>query len=142
VEPAGPVVVRTGNRRRLYMIAALLILSSVLAGMAYYSSRGAAPWSEPRAAAAPAVVYIVDVQVEPANLPPVTLHVLQSPPGSGLPAGTKYGTVPRKIGLSIPGTWVFEGRFQGYTSEPVAIRIPEEKSRVLLIEIPVPAAAY
>jgi hypothetical protein len=124
-----------GKRRRSGMIAALVILTAVLAGLALYS-RGLLPFNQAPAVTAPLVTYIVDVQVEPADLPPVTLYVLESPAGSALRAGTIVGTAPRKIALDRPGNWVFEGRFQGQASGPVAIQVPEERNRVVLINIP------
>lgn len=126
-----------GTRWRSVMIAALVILTIVLVGLALYSrDMLRIPWNQAPAVTAPLVTYIVDVQVEPADLPPVTLYVLESPPGSALRAGTIVGTAPRKIALDRPGTWVFEGRFQGQTSGPVSIQVPEERNRVVLISIP------
>jgi hypothetical protein len=131
---------RRGNRRRLFMITALLILSAVFAGLALFA-RGSTAWNQPAAAVGPPVTYIIDVQVDPPNLPPVTLPVLQSPQGSAFKPGTIVGTAPRKIALDRPGNWVFEGRFQELRSAPAAISIPEEKNRTVVIRIPVPDAA-
>lgn len=125
--------------RRIIMIAVLLILSAVLVTLVLWLRRNDVQ-SVPQPMTA-GVTYVIDVAVEPDNLPPVNLYVLESPAGSQLRPNTILGTAPRRMALDAEGTWVFEGRFQGRVSEPVTIRIPEERSSTVTIRIPPEAPA-
>ena len=60
--------------------------------------------------------------------------MLESPAGSRLAPGSSLGSVPRKIVLDQPGTWLLQGRFQGRLSPAVAITIPGD--RQLIVTIP------
>ncbi len=120
--------------RRIIMIAVLLILSAVLITLVVWLRRNDVQ-SVPQPMTA-GVTYVIDVVVDPDNLPPVNLYVLESPAGSQLRPNTILGTAPRRMALDAEGTWVFEGRFQGRVSEPVTIRIPEERSSTVTIHIP------
>jgi hypothetical protein len=64
------------------------------------------------------VGHVVDVRIDPAGLPPVSLVVVESPPGSRLPPGTVVGSVPSKVLLDRDGVWRFEARFGGTSSTP------------------------
>lgn len=128
---------RSGHR--VIMIVALLVLSAVLAVLVLFLRRDQAGPVQPQAQQA--ITYVIDVLVEPADLPPVNLYVLQSPAGSQFTDGTILGTAPRRIALDAEGTWVFEGRFQGRVSESVTISIPEDRSSSVTITIPPAAAA-
>lgn len=72
------------------------------------------------------VSHLVDVRVSPGNLPPVSLVVDRSPDGSRYPRGTIIGTVPRRVGFDAAGTWVVHGLFQGRSSEPVTLQVPDD----------------
>jgi len=85
-----------------------------------------------------AVAFIVDVQVEPDNLPPVTLLVVKSPPGSELPPGTILGNAPRKIVLDRQGNWELQGRFQDRLSETVELEIPRDRNVIITIPAALP----
>ncbi len=126
-----------GNDRsshRPVMIVALLVLSAVLIVLVLLLRRGEMDQVAPQPLQS--VTYVIDVLVEPGNLPPVNLYVLQSPPSSQFTDGTILGTAPRRIALDAEGTWVFEGRFQGRVSDSVTISIPEDRSSAVTITIP------
>lgn len=124
-----------GRFRTLLMIA-LLVLSAVLAGLLLFW-RGSVAFRQPQpAVGTPPVAYIIDVQVEPQDLPPVSLYVLEAPPGSAFRPGGEVGTAPRKIALDASGTWVFEGRFQDRWSGPVTVQVPEDRNRTVVIPVP------
>lgn len=131
VQPAQPGTER--RNRRTVMIAVLAILAAVLIVLLRLPGLRA-PQAGP-AGRTQAVTYVIEVLVEPADLPPVNLYVVESPPESGLRPGSILGTAPRRMALD-EGTWVFEGRFQGRTSEPVTIRIPEDRLSTVTIRMP------
>ncbi len=130
--PAAPILIerelddRPARRswRRLLMLLLVLLLAGALAYFALLR--------QPRTSSAPVggndVSYIVDVAVAPATLPPVTLMVVLAPPNSATPAGTILGSAPRKVVLDRQGHWVLQGRFQGVTSDPVAVDLPGQRS--------------
>ena len=129
-QEGGPSV----TTRRIIMVGALLVLLAVFAFLMINMRRQEAPPApEPLAES---VTYVIDVLVEPSDLPPVNLYVLESPPASGLRPNTILGTAPRRMALDAAGTWVFEGRFQGRTSAPVTINIPEDRASAVTIVIP------
>lgn len=139
-KPATPE--REGDRRsrRIFMLVALVILSSMLAVLAFYWREGSAVRNQP-VPQTQAVTYVIDVLVDPPDLPPVTLYVLESPAGSQLRPNTILGTAPRRIALDAEGTWIFEGRFQGRVSESVTLSIPEDRLSTITIVIPPPPEA-
>ena len=122
------------RNRRIIMLVVLVLLSVVLAVLALRWRDQAA--GTPAAGIQTAVTYVMDVVVEPTDLPPVDLYVLQRPQGSSLPQGMNLGTVPRSIQLDAEGTWVFEGRFQGRVSGPVTVNLPGDRASTILIAIP------
>lgn len=124
---------------RLIMIVALLVLSAVLAVLVLFLRRGDLDRVPPQPMQS--ITYVIDVLIEPTNLPPVNLYVLQSPAGSQFTDGTILGTAPRRIALDAEGIWVFEGRFQGRVSDSVTISIPEDRSSAVTITIPPAEAA-
>jgi len=137
-EPAAapePAAGRPPERRyrRIVMIAVLAVLGIVLAVLLRIPDSGAA--APKPAAASRDITYVIEVLVEPGDLPPVNLYVVESPAQSNLLPGSVRGTAPRRIALD-PGDWVFEGRFQGRVSEPVSIRIPEDRLSSVTIRIP------
>jgi hypothetical protein len=122
------------GRRRLALLAVLMTAVVVLALLAVYGPRGGNA-----AVGREATVYVVEVFVAPDDLPPVTIHLLSSPPGSSLARGDRLGTAPRHLALDRAGTWVFQGSLQERRSEPVEIRVPEQRS--LTLTIPTAAGA-
>ncbi len=122
------------NNRRIIMITVLAILTVVLVTLLVVLRQR--DLDRVPASANPGVAYVIDVLVEPDDLPPVNLFVLQSPGGSQFAPNTALGTAPRRVALDAEGTWVFEGRFQGRLSEPVTIQIPEDRSSTVTIVIP------
>jgi hypothetical protein len=116
------------GRRRLALLGVLMTAVVVLALLAVYGPRGGAP-----AAVREATVYVVEVFVAPDDLPPVTIHLLSSPPGSSLARGDRLGTAPRHLALDRAGTWVFQGSLQERRSEPVEISVPEQRSLTLTL---------
>jgi hypothetical protein len=84
-------------------------------------------------APAPPQTYTLDALVEPDNLSPVTLFVLESPEGSKFTPGSSLGYVPQEILFDQPGTWRLEGRFQGLRSPEIVITIPDDRSFIVKI---------
>lgn len=137
LEPATDLPSTERSNYRAIMFSSLLVLSAVLIVLLLLARRDGTD-SVP-ATATQAMTYVINVQVEPADLPPVNLYVLESPAASQFSAGDGLGTAPRRIALDAEGTWVFEGRFQGRVSDPVSIAIPEDRASAVTITIP-PAA--
>ena len=121
--------------RRIIMITVLAVLTVVLVTLLLVLRQRDV--NQVPAGVSAGVTYMVDVLVDPDNVPPVNLFVLQSPSGSQFAPNTALGTAPRtRLALDVEGVWVFEGRFQGRRSEPVTIRIPEDRSSTVTIVIP------
>jgi hypothetical protein len=128
-DPDGPASPDGGEgRRRLALLGVLMAAVIALALLAVYGPRGGR-----QATGREATVYVVEVFVAPEDLPPVTIHLLSSPPGSSLARGERLGTAPRHLALDRAGTWVFQGSLGTRRSEPVEIRLPEERSFTLTI---------
>src|SRR5690606_4267396 len=72
------------------------------------------------------VSHIVDVRVEPGNLPPASLVVERSPSGSAYGAGTIIASVPRRVRFDANGSWTVHATYQGRRSESVTLRVPDE----------------
>ena len=87
-----------------------------------------------------AINYLVDVAVLPANLPRVTLIVVDSPPDSRWRPGTIFGTAPNQVVLDREGRWSFVGEFQQRRSEVVTLEVPAQRSFTLVIPLPPPTA--
>jgi hypothetical protein len=116
------------QRRRTWLLAALLVLALLLAIITAIARRPVPP---PLEAGGPITSIVVDVRLEPATLPPASLVVVASPPGSRLAAGSEYGTVPRRVVFDAEGTWQIQGRFQGRLSEVATFMLPAERDVVL-----------
>ena len=124
---------RTSNqastrRRRTWLLAALVVLAVVLAVVTAVARRPVPP---PEGASGPLSSFVVEVRIEPASLPPVSLVVIASPSGSRLGAGSVLGTVPRRVVFDAEGTWQVQGRFQERRSETVTFRLPQDREIVL-----------
>jgi hypothetical protein len=106
---------------------------------------GLASWSPPGPVAASfvsrVVGHVVDVRIDPAGLPPVSLVVVESPPGSRLPPGMVVGSVPSKVLLDRDGVWRFQARFGGTSSQVVVLVAPEQQVLVVPFPSASPAAA-
>jgi hypothetical protein len=130
---AGP-----GDGRRRAVLGVALGLSSV----AWLALATLAP---PRTVEPPLVSrvvgHVVEVAVEPAGLPPVSLVVIESPGGSRLSPGSVVGSVPSKVLLDRDGVWRFQTRFGGNQSPIVVLVTPGESTLVVPFPSGPPAAA-
>lgn len=120
-----------GARRRSWRGPALLALLVIVAGGAAYMAVLAQRANRQAIGGSGIVRHVVDVRVAPANLPPVSLVVDQSPSGSSFRAGTVIGSVPRRVVFDATGTWVVHAAFQGRTSDRVTLRVPEDRTLTL-----------
>ncbi len=116
------------QRRRTWLLAALVVLALVLALVTAIARRPVPP---PAAAGGTVTAIVVDVRIEPASLPPASLVVVASPPGSQHTAGSRLGTVPRRVVFDAEGTWQVEGRFQERRSAVVTFELPAQRDVVL-----------
>ena len=126
-DPAGRPDARA-QRRRTWLLAALLLLAVVLAVV---TAIGRQPVPPPPEATGSLSSFVVDVRLEPASLPPASLVVLESPPGSRLAPGNVLGTVPRRVVFDAEGVWRVQGRFQERHSEPFTFQLPQDREVVL-----------
>ena len=119
------------ERRRSWrgplLLLGALVVGGGLAALAFLWQGGTAP----APSAGNGLNYIVSVQVQPANLPPVDLYVAKSPPGSGTPAGTILCRAPCKVVLDRKGDWQFVAQFQGRRSAPADVTLPGQRSVVV-----------
>lgn len=122
------------TNRRTIMIIVLVVLSAVLITLLLVLRQR--DTEQAPTGISGGVTYVIDVIIEPDDLPPVNVFVLESPAASQFGPNTALGTAPRRLILDAEGTWVFEGRFQGRISEPVTIQIPEERSSSVTITVP------
>lgn len=83
--------------------------------------------------AARRTVYVIDVEVEPAESVsgPVTLLVLESPDSSKWRPSSTLGTVPGRVVLDREGTWTLKGELNGRLTDTVTISIPEDRQVTL-----------
>ena len=116
-------------RRRSWRGPALLLLVLLVAGLAAYLTM---LWQRSdNAGPAVKAFYLVDVLVEPANMPPVQMIVDKSPNDSTYATGTVLGSVPARRQFDAVGTWVVHGVFQERTTPPVTVQIPQTTSITL-----------
>jgi hypothetical protein len=116
------------DRRRVWLLGLLVVGAVLLALLTVFGRRPPAP---PIVGANGVATYVVDVRVTPERLPPVSLVVVASPPGSQHAAGTVIRTVPDRVVLDAAGTWRLQGRFDGRASAVVSVVVPGEASIVL-----------
>ena len=116
------------QRRRTWLLVALVVLALVLALVTAIARRPVPP---PTAVGGSVTAIVVDVRLEPASLPPASLVVVASPPGSQHMAGSRLGTVPRRVVFDAEGRWQVEGRFQERRSEIVTFELPAQRDVVL-----------
>jgi serine/threonine protein kinase len=112
------------NTRRIVMVIALLLFALIFAGLAFFGTDGIT--GEPTTGTTTTANYIVSVNLDPPNLPPLDLIVVASPEGSKFRAGAVVSKVPGQIVLDRAGTWQFQGRFQDKLSETVTLQAPEQ----------------
>jgi hypothetical protein len=118
------------RRRRLTLLGLLMTAVVVLALLAVFGPRGG---GVPAVGSLETTVYVVEVVVTPEDLPPVTIHLVSSPPGSALARGVVLGTAPRHLALDRAGTWSFRGSLADRFSEVVEIEVPKDRSLTLTI---------
>ncbi len=112
---------RPKRQWRLPLLVLALVLVAGLAGYLSLVSTREPPTAAPGTSA---ISHFVDVRVDPPNLPPVSLVVVQRPAASAYSAGTIIASVPRRVRFDATGTWVVRASFQGRTSEPVTLEVP------------------
>ncbi|MCC6311974.1 MAG: hypothetical protein IT345_13805 [Trueperaceae bacterium] len=127
-------------RRRSWRGPALLVLLVLLVALGTFLALRAQRASNLGQVGAGAVRHLVDVRVDPTNLPPVSLVVDASPDGSGYKPGTIIGSVPRRVAFDANGTWVVHARFQGRSSEHVTLHVPDDVVITLSFPEPTPPA--
>jgi hypothetical protein len=119
-------------RVRSWRGPALLLLLFLTAGLAAYLAFVANQADEPSPAGLSLVQHTIDVSVSPTNLPPVSLVVDQSPPGSTYRPGTVMGSVPRKVPFDVPGTWVVHAVFRDRVTDSVTVVVPDDRAITLV----------
>lgn len=130
IVPEPPAVVAKKPRQwrnvlRLVAIALVAVAVVVLIVLQRQATPAVAP------AGASVTNYIVEVIIEPVNLPPVGLYVVSAPEGTRTPAGAQIGSYQpgrSQIVLDRAGEWRFQVRFEDRASEVVALQLPEERS--------------
>ncbi|HET8985870.1 MAG TPA: hypothetical protein VFN03_08940, partial [Trueperaceae bacterium] len=119
-------------RVRSWRGPALLLLLFLTAALAAYLAFMANQTNEPSPAGLGLVQHTIDVSVSPTNLPPVSLVVDQSPPGSTYRPGTVMGSVPRKVPFDVPGTWVVHAVFRDRVTDSVTVVVPDDRAITLV----------
>lgn len=122
------------QRKRAWRVPLLLVSLLLLAGVASYLALVARRNTAQQARGATAISHIVNVRVEPPNLPPVSLVVDQSPADSAYRAGTIIASVPRSVRFDAAGTWVVHATFQDRESARISLRVPDDS--MITIEFP------
>lgn len=125
-------------RVRSWRGPALLLLLFLTAGLAAYLAFVANQSNEPSPTGVGLFQHTIDVSVLPGNLPPVSLVVDESPPGSTYRPGTVMGSVPRKVPFDVAGTWVVHAVFRDRVTPSVTVVVPEDSA--ITLEFP-PATA-
>lgn len=131
----GRTVVSPEARRRQLMVIALVVGVIALASLSVVAQRRQTP-VEPPVSVPLSGGLLVNVQVQPAGMPPVSLVVLESPQGSRLGAGSVVGTIPNRVLLDRAGVWRFEARFRDLRSAQARIILPEQRELVLVFPEP------
>lgn len=124
--------------RRSWRGPALLVLLLLVVALGTFLALRAQRASNLGQVGPGAVRHLVDVRVDPTNLPPVSLVVDVSPDGSGYSPGTIIGSVPRRVAFDANGTWVVHAQFQGRSSERVTLRVPDDVVITLSFPEPTP----
>jgi hypothetical protein len=119
-------------RVRSWRGPALLLLLFLTAGLAAYLAFMANQANDPSPTSFGLVQHTIDVSVSPTNLPPVSLVVDQSPPGSTYRPGTVMGSVPRKVPFDVPGTWVVHAVFRDRVTDSVTVVVPDDRAITLV----------
>ena len=124
--------VKEGQPRRTRRVLILASLLLVVTGLASLSLLLVPRLNSPPQVEQ-SVAYVIDVQVEPANLPPINVYVVESPNESEFRPGTVLGSAPMKIVFDVPGTWLIQGEFQNRRSDIVSLNVPEERAVIIVI---------
>lgn len=117
------------SRRPLMIVLGAMIGALLIAGMVFVS-QGFRTYTVPETA----VNILVNVQIEPDNLPPIDLVVVSRPPQSRHQEGAVISQYPSgnyQLVLDKEGTWQFQGRFQDITSGVVTLTVPEQSGMVI-----------
>ena len=129
-----PLTERATLRRRSLLIGAFIVAVLLLAGLALFNQffpRNTLP----QAASSNLNQYIVELEIGPANLPPVELVVISSPPGSNIAPntllGSNYSPGTRRIVLDQEGVWQLQGRFGQSQSEIVTLTLPQDRQATI-----------
>ncbi len=122
------------KRRRAYrgplLLALLLAVTALASYLAVLSQRASRT-----ELVGGTIGHVIDVQVLPDNLPPVSLVVSRSPSGSAYAAGTIIASVPRRVRFDANGQWTVHATFQGRRSEPLSFIVPDDS--VIVLNFPV-----
>lgn len=119
-------------RVRSWRGPALLLLLFLTAGLAAYLAFVANQSNDPAGGGLGLFQHTIDVSVTPTNLPPVSLVVDQSPPGSTYRPGTVMGSVPRRVPFDVAGTWVVHAEFRDRVTESVTLVVPDVSAITLV----------
>lgn len=116
--------------RNLLRFVAILMVAAAVAVLVFLQRQQTQP-TVATPGGASVSNYIVEVIIEPANLPPVGLYVVSAPEGTRTPAGAQVGSYQpgrNQIVLDRPGNWQFQVRFEDRASDVVALQLPEQRS--------------
>lgn len=119
-------------RVRSWRGPALLLLLLLTAVFAAYLTFKANQANEPASTDFGLLQFTIDVSVSPTNLPPVSLVVDQSPPGSTYRPGTVMGSVPRRVQVDVAGTWVVHAVFRDRVTDSVTVVVPDDRAITLV----------
>ncbi len=127
-------------RRRSIMLWITLVFALLLAGIAFYYqlfSNNSLTSSFSPPASESAAGFIVELDIQPRDIPLAQIVVISSPDGSTRPNNSVFGNYPagtNQIALNQAGLWQFQGRFEDRRSEIISLNLPEQ--RRIVIEIP------
>lgn len=77
------------------------------------------------------VAHIVNIAVQPTDLPPIRLVVESAPRSADMRAGTVLSSVPNRVVFSHSGTWVVYGEYGSTKSNSVTLNIPTDREVTL-----------
>jgi hypothetical protein len=123
--------------RRIIMLLLVVFLLAVLGAIWAFVRQGVNTFT-PEVTSP--VGFLVEMQIEPSNLPPVEVYVVASPAGSRYSAGSIVGIYApgrkQQLVLDKEGLWQLQGRFQDRVSEVVSLQLPEQRSFIITIPEP------
>lgn len=119
------------RRRRFIMLALLFVAAAALLALGFWQQRERL--MNFGGGDAPAISHVVNVAVEPGDLPPVRLYVVSSPDGSQFQPGDILRSVPGQVVFDREGSWRLQGRFEDRASEVVTLQVPDDRSVTIVI---------